>query len=143
MIKKEEQLILVVDWLIDQMKDHKVFCLEGELGAGKTTLVRFLASKLGIDDVVHSPTFSLVNEYRYKSRDGTEKILYHIDLYRLESIDEALGIGIEEYLESGNHCFIEWPAIIGPLLPDDSKHIQITTNDEGNRKIRILKKAEV
>ena len=110
-----------------------ILTLEGEMGAGKTTLVRALAAALGIADDVSSPTFSLVNEYR----DGRDQPVYHFDFYRIEDEAEAERIGAAEYFDSGYLCLIEWPARVAGLLP--VPHLQATikvTADEG-REIHL------
>ena len=91
--------------------DNKCIVFIGEIGAGKTTLITAMCQLLEISDVATSPTFSIVNAY-----EGKNNSVYHMDLYRLNDIEEAFGIGIEEYLDSSNYCFIEWPEIIEPLL---------------------------
>jgi len=114
----------------------RILLLTGELGAGKTTLVKALCKGLGSDDEISSPTFSLVNEYR----DASDEPIYHIDLYRLTSLDEALGMGIEEYLNSGAWCFIEWPELIIPLVTDEiAVRVNLEPQDDGSRRIVILK----
>jgi tRNA threonylcarbamoyladenosine biosynthesis protein TsaE len=116
--------------------DTRIFLLVGELGAGKTTLVKSLCSALGSLDEVSSPTFSLVNEYR----DASENPIYHIDLYRLNSVEEAIQIGIEEYLHSGAWCFIEWPEVIASLVEDGlAATISLITLEDDSRRISILK----
>lgn len=118
--------------IINQLGDKRVITLSGNLGAGKTTLVKALAQYLGTTETVSSPTYSLVNEYHYGNN-----IIYHLDLYRLETLDEALAIGIEDYLYSGNYCFVEWANIIAPLLPNNAAHITITANPNQTRTLTL------
>lgn len=120
--------------LVVRFGNHKIWTFTGGLGAGKTTLINHIVQSMGSIDIVSSPTFSLVNEYRISE----DKLLYHMDLYRLDSIDEALNIDIEGYLFSGQYCFIEWPALITPLFDDDVLEIDIQIIDELTRKIIIL-----
>ncbi len=124
--------------LLQYAANQKVFTLSGDLGAGKTTLVQAICKDLGVRENVTSPTFSLVNEYTYLDKNGNEQLFRHLDLYRLKNIEEALDIGIEDYLFDGNYCFIEWPEIIKPLLPDDTTKINITILNDSSRKILIL-----
>ncbi|MEM9930043.1 MAG: tRNA (adenosine(37)-N6)-threonylcarbamoyltransferase complex ATPase subunit type 1 TsaE [Bacteroidota bacterium] len=99
----------------------RVFALLGELGAGKTTLVAELCRQLGVSTPTSSPTFSIVNEY-----DGTDGIIYHLDCYRLESVEEAIAAGLEDLFEApANAVFVEWPAVIEPLLPEDTVVIRL------------------
>lgn len=119
--------------ILDNLGDKKIITLSGDLGAGKTTLVKAIAKHLGVTENVSSPTYSLINEYQYGNQT-----LYHLDLYRLQSIDEALSIGIEEYLDSGNYCFIEWHNVIAPLLPIDVVTIAISTNPNQSRTITMI-----
>lgn len=116
--------------LAGHLKSVNVVAIDGEMGAGKTTLVKFVCAALGVQDEVSSPTFSLVNEY--VTLEG--KSIYHFDLYRLESPEEALDFGIEEYLESGKLCLIEWPENLGGYMPDNASRIKIEDND-GVREI--------
>ena len=110
---------------------HPILLLEAPMGAGKTTLIKALCSELGVMQAVSSPTFSLVNSYQ----DSEGKTLYHFDLYRLNSLEEALDIGIEEYLDSGARCMIEWPERIRPLLSDAFHQIQIEPLGADTRKL--------
>lgn len=99
----------------------RIFTLTGDLGAGKTSLVSEFCRQLGIEEATSSPTFSIVNEYR-----GNGLVVFHADAYRLKDIEEALDIGFEEYLEIGDYCFIEWPAIIEPMLPSGVVHMTLS-----------------
>jgi tRNA threonylcarbamoyladenosine biosynthesis protein TsaE len=91
-----------------------------------------------VGDLVTSPTFSLVNEYEYEDETGNKSRFHHLDLYRLNDIQEALEIGIEDYLYDDNYCFIEWPELVAPLLPEDVVHIKITIMPDLSRKILLL-----
>lgn len=118
---------------IDDMGDRTVVALHGEMGAGKTTFINALCRELGVEsDPTASPTFALVNEYR---SDTTAELIYHFDLYRLESLDEALDMGMEDYLDCGALCLIEWPDIVDPMLPDDTIDLTITVNPDGSRTL--------
>lgn len=121
---------------IDNMADYTVFTFEGEMGAGKTTFISALARQLGVDDdPTSSPSFAIINEYR---SDTTAELMYHFDLYRLNTLDEAIDLGVEDYLDCGALCFIEWPGIIDPLLPDDTVRCNITVDpDNGSRTLTM------
>ncbi len=107
--------------------------LHGPLGAGKTALARALCAQLRLTDTVCSPSFAILNEYR--QQDGTP--VYHFDLYRLNSLSEALDIGLPEYLDSGRLCIIEWPELIAPLLPEGAVHATLTPQPDGSRLLTI------
>ena len=117
--------------ILNLCSSQKIFAIYGEMGAGKTTLVKAIVQKLGAKDEVASPTFSLINEY------VAEESIYHIDLYRLNSKQEALDIGIEEYIYSGHYCFIEWPGLVADLLPENAAKITITADNTGTRHILV------
>ena len=114
-------------------KPHKVILFHGNMGVGKTTLIKALAKELGVTDATSSPTFSLVNEYH---AEDNQKV-YHFDMYRLKSEIEALDMGIEDYLYSGNWCFIEWAEKIPNLLPDDFSTIILSQSVDGKRNLRL------
>ncbi|SDK86966.1 tRNA threonylcarbamoyladenosine biosynthesis protein TsaE [Pedobacter sp. ok626] len=120
--------------IIESTQDDQIFIFEGEMGAGKTTLIKALAKELGVTKVVTSPTFSIVNEY-----DANGKIIYHFDFYRIKTLQEAYDIGYEEYFYSGNICFIEWPEKIAPLLPLHFVKIEISAQNENDRILSISK----
>lgn len=118
---------------VEEMGDETVYAFYGEMGAGKTTFIRALAAALGVeDDVANSPSFSIINEYR---SDTTAELIYHFDLYRLDSMDEAMDIGVEDYFDSGVLCLLEWPERIEPMLPDDTVRVTITVNPDESRTI--------
>lgn len=112
--------------IIDFAGDEKVWIFEGEMGAGKTTLIRALCDSFEVEDNVTSPTFSLVNEYH--AAGG--QVIYHFDFYRIKNEAEAMDIGVEEYLYSGDYCFIEWPSRIHSLLPSSYLKVQITVRGQ-------------
>ena len=117
------------------MGDNTVFAFRGEMGAGKTTFIRALCAVLGVtDDMANSPSFSIINEYR---SDTTAELIYHFDLYRLENIEEAFDIGVEDYFDSGALCLLEWPERIADILPDDTVYVDITVNPDESRTLTI------
>ncbi len=121
-----------VSWIFDQI-DSKIILFEGDMGSGKTTLIKHMAEYLGSEDEPASPTFSLVNEYKIPGGK-----IYHLDLYRLEEETEALDFGIEEYFADKNAwVFIEWPQIIASYIPENSQKIRIIVKNSGTRRIEI------
>ena len=117
------------------MGDNTDFAFHGEMGAGKTTFIRALCEVLGVDpEEANSPSFSIINEYR---SDTTAELIYHFDLYRLESVEEALEIGVEDYFDSGAICLIEWPERIKELLPYDTVEVDIKVNDDLSRTMTL------
>lgn len=116
---------------IYEMSGKKIFTFNGKMGVGKTTFIKAICEKLGVEETVNSPTFSIVNEYQTK--DGL--IIYHFDCYRINNIQEALDMGAEEYLYSGNICFIEWAENIASLLPDSIVEVNIEELESGERRI--------
>lgn len=113
--------------------DRRVFAFHGGMGAGKTTFIKALCLELGVTEVVASPTFAIVNEYMAQNGEP----VYHFDLYRVKTMDEACDFGCEDYFYSGNYCFIEWPELVEPLLPDDTADVCITVDDEGHRAVDL------
>jgi len=124
--------------LVEALGSRRKIALYGDLGAGKTTLVQAFCRWIGVNDTPTSPTFSLVNEYGYHDTDGNAALVHHLDLYRLKNIEEALDIGIEEILNDPWYCFLEWPQVIEPLLPDDVAKIRIDILSETNRRLLLL-----
>ncbi len=123
--------------ILHDAEPHRVFAFEGQMGAGKTTFIKHLCEQMGTDDVVNSPTFAIVNVYDVALPYPGE--VYHFDCYRLKDIREAMDFGAEEYLYSGNYCFIEWPEKIEPLLPDDTVYIRIVPQADGSRLLTMEK----
>lgn len=127
-IESIEGLGNIANKLIPQFQ-HKVILFEGEMGAGKTTFIKVLVEQMGTKDEISSPTFSIVNEYE------TEKgKVFHFDMYRIKSEEEAMDFGIEEYLYSNHYCFIEWPSKIESLIPEEHHTIKIIA-EENSRTI--------
>ena len=112
--------------LVNYFSTQKHFAFYGEMGSGKTTLIKAICAELGVKDVVNSPTYGLVNEY--KTGNGSK--IYHFDFYRLNSIEEALDIGVEDYLNSNSYCLMEWPERIAALLPETIVNVHITIKGE-------------
>jgi tRNA threonylcarbamoyladenosine biosynthesis protein TsaE len=123
--------------LIAHLDKHRVVTFEGELGAGKTTLISALCKALGVEDTVGSPTFSLVNQYQLA--DGMQpSCIFHIDLYRLSGEEEAVQAGIEEHLFSGQLCFVEWPQRAPGILPSDPLRVRLSSPDPAHRHIAVF-----
>jgi tRNA threonylcarbamoyladenosine biosynthesis protein TsaE len=118
---------------INQIGERTVFAFNGKMGAGKTTFIKSICEVMGVQETVNSPTFSIVNEY--EAADG--RIIFHFDCYRINKIQEALDLGAEEYLYSGNLCFIEWSENIAPILPDSIVNVNIEETENGKRQITI------
>jgi tRNA threonylcarbamoyladenosine biosynthesis protein TsaE len=118
---------------LDKNKGCRIFAFLGDLGSGKTTFIKALCNELAVIDIVSSPTFSLINEYRNEAGDT----IYHMDFYRINSINEALDIGIEDYLTANYYCFIEWPEKIENLLPNQTTYVKITEDDREGRTLEI------
>ena len=128
-----EQIQETADKILADTANYKVFAFHGEMGAGKTTLIHALCEALDVKDVITSPTFSIINQY--KTSGG--QTIYHMDLYRIKDENEAINAGIEECLYSGNICFVEWPEKAPGIFPDDTLHIKITSVDDNTRKLKF------
>lgn len=117
------------------MGDETVYTFTGEMGAGKTTFISALCAALGVDpEEANSPSFAIANEYRSET---TAELIYHFDLYRLESLEEVMDIGFEDYLDSGALCLIEWPEKVADILHDDTVRVNIRVNDDNSRDLII------
>ena len=115
---------------IEAIGQQKVFAFYGKMGAGKTTFIKAICEELGVDDVITSPTFAIVNEYT-----APALTVYHFDFYRIKKLDEVYDMGYEDYFYSGALCFIEWPELIEELLPDDAVSVTIQENTDGTRTV--------
>ncbi len=113
------------------MGDNTVFALYGKMGAGKTTFIKAVCECLGVEDVINSPTFAIVNEYR---ADGG-RLIYHFDFYRIKKLEEVYDMGYEDYFYSGALCFIEWPELVEELLPENTVRVTIEENEDGSRRV--------
>lgn len=121
--------------LLNNFPDDRVFAFYGSMGAGKTTFIKAICHELGSDDNVTSPSFALINEYT------TDKslLIYHFDFYRIKKVDEAFDLGYEDYIYSGNYCFIEWPEMIEQLLPEGIVEVRINELGNGARQVNAMK----
>lgn len=134
-IPSTAQLSAAAEEFMGLMGDYTVFAFNGPMGAGKTTFIRSLVEALGVDpDEANSPSFSIINEYRSET---TAELIYHFDLYRLESLEEAFEIGVEDYFDSGALCLLEWPDRVEDILPDDTVRVQIDEQADGSRLLTI------
>jgi len=119
---------------LEKNRDTKIFAFYGDLGAGKTTFIKALCNELNVIDIVSSPTFSIINEYQNEKG----MVIYHMDFYRLEKREEALDIGLEDYFNTNNYCFIEWPEKIDELLPNQTTYVKIARNPDNARVLEIF-----
>lgn len=124
------------DRILEAADGCSVIAFHGEMGAGKTTIISAIARALGVSaEEISSPSFSIINEYR---SEATAELIYHFDLYRLQSIEQAAEIGVEDYFDSGALCLLEWPDIIDPLLPVATTDVYINVLPDSSREIRIV-----
>jgi tRNA threonylcarbamoyladenosine biosynthesis protein TsaE len=133
-ISNLKELRSAAEAVLKNFPDDRIFAFYGAMGSGKTTIIKAVCEYLGAADLVSSPTFTIVNEYR--TRGGSS--LYHIDFYRIRKPDEVFDFGIEEYLSDGSYCFMEWPELVESILPENMVRIRITV---GENEERILDSA--
>lgn len=133
-IEKLDNIREAAKQFIANIGDSTVFAFYGNMGAGKTTFVKAVCEELGVDDVITSPTFSIVNEYR---SEQTGELIYHFDFYRVKKIEEVYDMGFEDYFYSGALCFIEWPELCDEVLPDDTVKVYIKEEPDGSRTVTL------
>ena len=127
-----EQIHDAARQFIEAMGDNTVFAFYGKMGAGKTTFIKAVCECLGVEDVINSPTFAIVNEYR----SGSGELIYHFDFYRIKKLEEVYDMGYEDYFYSGALCFIEWPELVEDLLPPDAVKVSIEEDEDGTRCVK-------
>lgn len=119
---------------VNNMGKRRIFAFYGKMGAGKTTFIRAVCHKLGVEEEVTSPSFAIVNEYR---SDTLGESIFHFDFYRIKKIEEVYDLGYEDYFYGGGLNFIEWPELIEPLLPEDTVKVEIAENSDGGRVVKV------
>ena len=119
---------------VKNMGNGHVFAFYGKMGAGKTTFIKAICEELGVEDVITSPTFAIVNEYRSAT---TNELIYHFDFYRIKKLDEVYDMGYEDYFYGGSLCFLEWPELIEDLLPEDATKVSIEETENGARVVKF------
>ena len=123
---------------VNGIGDSKVFAFYGKMGAGKTTFIKAVCEELGVEDVITSPTFAIINEYTTHSTLQTpHSTIFHFDFYRIKKLEEVYDMGYEDYFYSGALCFIEWPELIEEVLPEDAVKVTITEQTDGSRTINF------
>ena len=122
---------------VEAIGDHRVFAFYGSMGAGKTTFIKAVCEQLGVEDVITSPTFAIVNEYSLPCGGRLEGSVFHFDFYRIKRLEEVYDMGYEDYFYSGSLCFIEWPELIEELLPDDAVRVIINEQPDGSRIVSM------
>ena len=130
-IKDIEHIEEAAREFVAQIGDHRVIAFYGKMGAGKTTFIKAVCEVLGVDDVITSPTFAIVNEYS----TGEGSSIFHFDFYRIKKLEEVYDMGYEDYFYSGALCFIEWPELIEDIMPDDAVRVSITEQDDKTRMV--------
>ena len=145
-IKDIEHIREAAREFIQHIGDHRVFAFYGKMGAGKTTFVKAICEELGVEDVITSPTFAIINEYAFGSwplaissqptaNSQLPTAIYHFDFYRIKKLEEVYDMGYEDYFYSGALCFIEWPELIEEILPDDAVRVSIAEQEDGSRLV--------
>ena len=120
---------------VSEIGDRRVFAFYGKMGAGKTTFIKAVCEALGVEDVITSPTFAIVNEYSIPAGGALEGAIYHFDFYRIKKLEEVYDMGYEDYFYSGSLCMIEWPELIEELLPEDAVKVSIVEQEDGSRQV--------
>ncbi len=134
-IERLEEIDRAAKIFIEAVQGYRVFALYAPMGTGKTTFIKAIAEQLGVSDNINSPTFSIINEY---SMQGKKKRIYHFDCYRLDQLDEAINLGFEDYLfDEDSLCFIEWPELIEPILPEETLTVRIEQEADHTRTVSI------
>ena len=118
--------------VVEAIQGKQLFAFYGQMGAGKTTLIKAICQELGVTEEVNSPTFAIINEY-----EGTKGVIYHFDFYRIKKLDEVYDMGYEDYFYSGALCFIEWPELVEEVLPGDAVKVIIEEVEDGTREVRL------
>lgn len=140
LLPSPDELTAVADRFIAEiLPQAKVFAFVAPMGTGKTTFIKALCERLGVEDVINSPTFSIINEYEAQP---SGQVIYHFDCYRLEQLSDALNLGADDYLHSGALCFIEWPEVLEALLPEDCLYTYIREQADGSRVLRVSSQKE-
>jgi tRNA threonylcarbamoyladenosine biosynthesis protein TsaE len=123
---------------IENIGDHRVFAFYGKMGAGKTTFIKAICEELGVEDIITSPTFAIVNEYTsHASLLTPHDSIFHFDFYRIKKLEEVYDMGFEDYFYSGSLCFVEWPELIEEVLPEDAVKVTIEENADGTRSVKL------
>lgn len=120
---------------VSEIGDRRVFAFYGKMGAGKTTFIKAVCEALGVEDVITSPTFAIVNEYSIPAGGALEGAIYHFDFYRIKKLEEVYDMGYEDYFYSGSLCMIEWPELIEELLPENAVKVSIVEQEDGSRTV--------
>ncbi len=128
--KSINELDKISKQLIHSHPDKRIFAFYGKMGSGKTTFIKSICKVLGSDDIVNSPTFSIINQYITQEGEN----LFHFDFYRIKKLEEVMDIGYEDYFFSGSYCFIEWPEMIEELLPENFVYVKIEADEDGNNR---------
>lgn len=132
-IQSPETIREAAKQFVAAMDESTVYAFYGSMGAGKTTFIKAICEELGVEDVITSPTFAIVNEYRSDSGE----LIYHFDFYRIKKLEEVYDMGYEDYFYSGALCFMEWPELIEELLPEDAVKVTITQQEDGSRLVEF------